>query len=102
RSLREEWSCGAWWCSFPDKPPAHSENRWGRERGRSIPFSECRERTLTSRCRPISIYEDLGDATKERWNAPGFRERRHAPVRPCPHAVACGFRGRIGADGDAR
>src|SRR5215831_2173860 len=40
RSLREEWSCGAWWCSFPDKPPAHSENRWGRERGRSIPFSE--------------------------------------------------------------
>src|SRR5262252_4583345 len=38
RSLREEWSCGAWWCSFPDKPPAHSENRWGRERGRSIPF----------------------------------------------------------------
>src|SRR5262249_21670999 len=40
RSLREEWSCGAWWCSFPDKPPAHSENRWGRERGRSIPFPE--------------------------------------------------------------
>ena len=25
---------------FPDKPPAHSENRWGRERGRSIPFSD--------------------------------------------------------------
>src|SRR5262249_38119466 len=65
-------------------------------------FSECRERTLTSRCRPISIYEDLGDATKERWNAPGFRERRHAPVRPCPHTVPCGFRGRIGGDGDAR
>ena len=21
---------------------------------------------------------------------------------PCPHTVACGFRGRIGADGDAR
>src|SRR5262249_29508056 len=40
RSLREEWSCGAWWCSFPDKPPAHSENRWGRERDRSIPFSD--------------------------------------------------------------
>src|SRR5262249_34544552 len=49
-----------------------------------------------------SIYEGLGDATNERWNAPGFWERRHAPVRPCPHTVACGFRGRIGADGDAR
>src|SRR5262249_2232176 len=49
-----------------------------------------------------SIYEGLGDATNERWNAPGFRERRHSPVRPCPHTVACGFRGRIGADGDAR
>src|SRR5262245_34484684 len=45
RSLREEWSCGAWWCSFPDKPPAHSENRWGRERGRSIPFSEVAKRS---------------------------------------------------------
>src|SRR5262249_55613379 len=60
------------------------------------------KRTLTSRCRPISIYEDLGDATKERWNAPGFREKRHAPVCPCPHVVACGLCGRIGADGDAR
>src|SRR5262249_60788189 len=40
RSLREEWSCGALWCSFPDKPPKHSESRWGRERGRSIPFSD--------------------------------------------------------------
>src|ERR1700752_3775660 len=45
-SLREEWSCGAWWCSFPDKPPAHSENRWGRERGRSIPFLDKRPKTL--------------------------------------------------------
>jgi hypothetical protein len=23
----------------PDKPPTHSERRWGRERGRSIPFA---------------------------------------------------------------
>src|SRR5262245_23709017 len=41
-------------------------------------------------------------APKERWNAPGFKERCHAPVRPCPNTVACGFCGRIGADRDAR
>jgi hypothetical protein len=26
----------------PDKPPTHSESRWGRERGRSIPFASFR------------------------------------------------------------
>src|SRR5262249_32767378 len=38
-----------------------------------------------------SIYEGLGDAINERWNAPGFRERRHAPVRPCPHTSLADF-----------
>ena len=38
-----------------------------------------------------SIHEGLGDATNERWNAPGFRERRHAPVRPCPHTSLADF-----------
>src|ERR1044071_9160438 len=27
----------------PDKPPTHSESRWGRERGRSIPFPTPRD-----------------------------------------------------------
>jgi hypothetical protein len=34
-----------------DKPPAHSENRWGRGRGRSIPFSDI---VTTSDLSPLS------------------------------------------------
>src|SRR5215813_791122 len=40
RSLREPWMREAWGAPSPDKPPKQSESRWGRERGRSIPFSE--------------------------------------------------------------
>jgi len=41
-SLREPWTCEAWPCSFSWQAPAHSESRWGRERGRSIPFATFR------------------------------------------------------------
>src|SRR5262249_46504447 len=40
RSQREPWMREAWGAPSPDKPLKYSERRWGRERGRSIPFSE--------------------------------------------------------------
>ena len=43
-----------------------------------------RDVRLESAKRPkadIAIYKGLGDATKERWNAPGFRERRRREPR---------------------
>src|SRR5262249_16510548 len=49
RSLREPWKREAWGAP-PDKPPKHSESRWGRERGRSIPFSDL------PRCLPYGRY----------------------------------------------
>src|SRR5262245_13699768 len=76
RSLREEWSCGAWWCSFPDKPPAHSENRWGRERGRSIPFSVIgtdRKKTLADIALAAYVPHDYPLETLE----PGLEEQAY-------------------------
>src|SRR5262245_43993506 len=40
RSLREPWMREACVAPSPDKPPTYYERWWGRECGRSIPFSE--------------------------------------------------------------
>jgi len=45
----------------PDKPPTHSESRWGRERGRSIPFATFRGDAAT---------QSLSEA---KWTLSGFR-----------------------------
>src|SRR5689334_14151233 len=41
---------------LPKSPRAHSESRYGRERGRSIPFASIRTHTLNGRYRRHSGY----------------------------------------------
>src|SRR5256885_16300257 len=55
RSLREPWMREEWGAPSPDKPLKHSESRWGRERGRSIPFSDISGRFLL-RCTGLACY----------------------------------------------
>src|SRR5215510_14317660 len=61
RSLREPWMREAWGAPSPDKPLKYSERRWGRERVRSIPFSDKISSTFVSQSdRLVDGLDDVG------------------------------------------